>query len=201
MKKVVLLTLTSVFISSFYGQTETNLTNTEKLKFGFSAGGNYSHLIAKGSSKDLNKDISNKAGLRLGLLMDYNISDKLFISPKAELSFNNSQLHFYSIDSKNLSFSLMPVSLEFMTHIALRIGKPYIYFGPNIRIPISFQESSETTIKTVTNFGVDLGLGIEKMTKFFTFAPELRYSFGLSKIHQYMDHLYFNNISLILNFK
>ena len=95
----------------------------------------------------------------------------------------------------------MPVSLEFMTHIALRIGKPYIYFGPNIRIPISFQESSETTIKTVPNFGVDLGLGIEKMTKFFTFAPEIRYSFGLSKIHQYMDQLYFNNISLILNFK
>lgn len=201
MKKVALLSIALLIISYCHSQTNGEKHSANKLKFGFCFGGNYSLLTARGSFKYLNENIINKTGLRLGLLMDYNFSNKTFISPKAELSFNNPQLVFPSIDNNSSSFLVMPASIEFMTHFAYRLGKPYFYFGPSIRIPISYQENYETTIKTKTNLGIDLGIGVEKLTTFFTFAPELRYSFGISKINQSPPELYYNSFSLLLNFK
>lgn len=201
MKKVVFLSIVFLIGTNAFANKNNEIESESKYKFGFCIGGNFSQLNPRASYKYLNENISNKSGFRMGVLMDYIISKKIYISPRAELSFNNAQLIFPSPDNKNTTFSIMPANLEFMTHFTFKIGNPYFYFGPNIRIPVSYQENYETILKTKTNFGIDMGVGFEKLTNSFIFSPELRYSFGLSKVNQSPPELYFNNFTLLLNFK
>ena len=84
-----------------------------------------------------------------------------------------------------------------MVHFAYEIGngntKPYIFVGPSLKTPFTSK----------ANFAFDFGIGLENVTEFFVFAPELRYSYGLIDINQNsaIENLYFNSIALILNFR
>ena len=67
-----------------------------------------------------NVSFSNDLGFRLGVLADYAVSKNFSISPKAELSLNNSTINLTQDDGSVSEFDVMPISLEFMTHFIIK---------------------------------------------------------------------------------
>ena len=205
MKNAVLLTSMLLCSIIVFSQTE-NSKDDSKFRFGFNLGTNYSNLQSKETLPN-NAEISNGIGFSLGVFMDYTISKNFLFSPKSELSFYNSSVEFVNSDNSNYTYEIFPISLNFMTHFVYRFGNskvvPYFFAGPNLKIPISKKPESSSEFYTNSDFAIDFGIGLENRTKYFIFAPELKYSFGLLNINQNptLQTLNFHNISLILNFK
>ena len=204
MKKVVFIV--GLLISSFavFSQSDSN-TIEKRLKYGFNLGINQSNVLDNGKLPS-NASLSNNLGFRLGILADYKISKFLSVSPKAEVSFNNSEVNFINIDGSKTEYEIMPISLDFMTHFIFKRNNeklsPYFFFGPNVKIPISEKNDNSMTYSTKSDFAIDFGIGVDKPFTNFHFSPELRYSFGLLNINQNpsIQSLYFHNISLVFNF-
>ena len=204
MKKVVFVV--GLLISSFavFSQSDSN-TIEKRLKYGFNLGMNQSNVLDNRKLPS-NASLSNNLGFRLGILADYKISKFLSVSPKAEVSFNNSEVNFTNFDGSQTEYEIMPISLDFMTHFIFKRNNeklsPYFFFGPNVKIPISEKNNNSTPYSTKSDFAIDFGIGVDKPFTHFHFSPELRYSFGLLNINQNpsIQSLYFHNISLVFNF-
>jgi len=118
MKKVIFVT--GLFISSLtvFSQSEGSV-NEKRMKCGFSLGINHSNLLDN-EMLSSNASLSNNLGFRLGILSDYKISKFLSISPKAEMSFNNSEVNFNNIDGSQTEYEIMPISLDLMAHFIFK---------------------------------------------------------------------------------
>jgi len=205
MKNAVLLTSMLLWSVIVFSQSESD-KDDHKFRFGFNLGANYSNLQSKETLPN-NAKISNDVGFSLGIFMDYSISENFIISPKSELSFYNSSVEFINSDNSNSTYEIFPISMNFMTHFVYKIGNskvvPYFFSGPNLKIPIYKKLDSTSEFYTNPDFAIDFGIGLENRTKYFIFAPELKYSFGLLNVNKNptLQTLNFHNISLILNFK
>jgi outer membrane protein W len=204
MKKVIFVAGLLMSSLTVFSQSESGV-NEKRMKYGFNLGINYSNLLDN-EMLPSNASLSNNLGFRLGILADYKISKFLSVSPKAEVSFNNSEVNFTNIDGSQTEYEIMPISLDFMTHFIFKRNNeklsPYFFFGPNVKIPISEKNDNSTTYSTKSDFAIDFGIGVDKPFTHFHFSPELRYSFGLLNINQNpsIQSLYFHNISLVFNF-
>jgi len=204
MSKVVfvLAVLTSSLTS--FSQDEGSF-GEKRVKYGFNLGVNYSNLLHKEALPE-NASLSNDFGFRLGILADYRLSEIVSISPKAELSFNNSSVHFAHTDGTSSEYRVMPVSLDLMTHFVFKANReklsPYFLFGPNVKIPISKRSDNSAEFSTNSDLAIDCGIGIDRAGTSFNFSPELRYSFGLLNVNQQpsVQSLRFHMISLVFNF-
>jgi len=205
MKNAVLLTSMLLCSIIVFSQTE-NTKNEAKYRFGFNLGANYSNLQSK-ETLPSNVKISNGIGFSLGVFMYYSISENFIFSPKSELSFYNSSVEFVNSDNSNYTYEIFPISFNLMTHFAYKIGTgkaiPYFFTGPNFKIPISKRPDSSSDFYTNSDFAIDFGIRLENKTKYFIFAPELKYSIGLLNVNQNptLQALNFHNVSLVLNFK
>lgn len=205
MKNVVLMILICTCSLSSFSQTENN-EKANKYRFGFNLGANYSMLQSKADMAD-NSEIINGFGFKMGLFMDYSISENFLFSPKTELAFNNSKVETINNDQTVSTYKVFPTTLEIMTHFAYKIGKgkniPYLLAGPNLRIPLSSKAKSNMEFKNSPDIAIDFGIGLEHVFKYFVFAPEIRYSLGLLDINENpsIENLYYHNISLSINFK
>ena len=204
MKKVIFVTVLFFTSLNLFAQSEHS-AKEKRMSYGFNLGVNYSNLQNKEMPTN-NASLSNNLGLRLGILADYKVSNSLSISPKAEMSFNNSNVNFNNIDGSQSSYEVLPISLDFMAHVIFKKNgeklNPYFFFGPNVKIPISKKNDNTTTYSTSSDFAIDFGIGIDKPFTHFKFSPELRYSFGLMNVNQHplIQSLNFHNISLVFNF-
>lgn len=206
MKNVVLLIV--LLSTSIIGFSQPIVADCggPRYRFGFNLGLSYSNLISPESLPD-NASISNGFGYRLGVLMDYKLSDKFLLSPKAEFSLNNSAVKFSNEDGTTSYFDVFPMSLDIMLHAVYRIGdgkvKPYILLGPDFKIPFAKKNSSAAAYDLKPDFAIDIGFGLENNLSFFTLSPELRYSIGLLDVNSNpeLKSLYFHNICLVFNFK
>ena len=204
MKKVIFVT--GLFISSLtvFSQSE-NSVNEKRMKYGFNLGINHSNLLDN-EMLSSNASLSNNLGFRLGILSDYKISKFLSISPKAEMSFNNSEVNFNNLDGSQTEYEIMPISLDLMAHFIFKKNNeklsPYFFFGPNVKIPVSKKNDNTTAYSTNYDFAIDFGIGLDNSFPHFNFSPELRYSFGLLNVNQNpsLQSLNFHNISLVFNF-
>jgi len=118
LKKVIFVT--GLFISSLtvFSQSESSV-NEKRMKYGFNLGINHSNLLDN-EMLSSNASLSNNLGFRLGILSDYKISKFLSISPKAEMSFNNSEVNFNNIDGSQTEYEIMPISLDLMAHFIFK---------------------------------------------------------------------------------
>ena len=203
--KNVVFAIVLLFCSSTVFSQSSDSDNEKRLKYGFNLGLNYSNLLDDDKLPE-NASLTNNFGFRLGILADYSVSELFHISPKAELSFNNSKVSFTRIDGSETDYKVMPVSLEFMTHFLFKDKKdklsPYFYVGPNVKIPLSIEDDNTTEFATGHDFAIDFAIGVDKSLAHFNFAPELRYSLGLLDVNQHpgIQTLNFHNISLVFNF-
>jgi len=179
------------------------LPENKKLMFGFNIGANYSNVLAPGNPSARS---NNGGGFSLGLVMSESISEQLFLSPKAELSFNDCNIVYSNAANAESIYPIYPVSINIMMHIAYRLKKSkrsaYLLIGPNARVPLV--ENRVTNVYgNNPDLAIDLGFGFEKLLKYFCLAPEFRYSIGLLNVNKDpgLDHVYFHNITFVLNFK
>lgn len=206
MKKVVLSVVILFLSIHLFSQTKQKPADP-KFRFGLSFGPNYSHLYSQ-EALPTNADIENGIGFKLGVLMEYSLSKYLSISPKLELSYNNSKLVFLAPDNSKFSYTINPVDLDFMTHLIYKTGKgkQNVYFlaGPNLKFPLAKKSSSYKDFNTKTDLAFDFGIGLENKYRYFRFAPELRFSIGCLNISDdttILSNLKMNTISLVFNFK
>lgn len=177
-----------------------------KFNFGFNVGANYSFLRPK-EPMTSNSQIYNGIGAKVGLLMDYSISNKLIFAPKTELAINKSEIQTYYNPNASYTYKIFPISLEIMAHFVYKIDimrtTHYILAGPNIRLPLKFSAKTSTDFTTKPDLAIDFGIGMEDGLKNFIFSPEIRFSFGLFNVNNnpLFQTLYYHNISLVLNFK
>ena len=188
-----------------FAQSESKNTDS-KFQFGFNVGANYSLLHSKEALQD-GLEIYNGIGAKVGVFMDYSLSNRLLISPKTELAFNKSRVELTNLNNLISTYKVFPITLDVMAHFVYKLGNgktiPYILAGPNFRLPLQKKSISSSDFNNNADFAVDFGIGIEKRINNFIFAPEMRYSLGLLNVNEHpgLPLLYYHNISLVLNFK
>jgi hypothetical protein len=180
----------------------------KRAKYGFNFGLNYSNLSIE-DVPNITPMQENKPGFRLGILMDYRVTDHFHFSPKAELSFNNSSL-VTPINNDGtffLSTPIFPVSLELMTHAVILAGKgslkPYLLIGPNYKVNVKDRTASTALFSNRNDLAADIGIGFEKQFTHFTIAPEIRYSKGLFDVNlnPALKSVRYNNFVFAINIK
>jgi len=191
--KRVIFTFISFCCSLFAFSQSDNINPENRLKFGFSVIANSSHVY-EGNPLSTSTAVYSTNGIALGIIADYRIAKHFSFSPKAELSYNRSEL---------FEVAVMPVSLEFMGHAVFDLKykqfNPYLLIGPNVKIPVF----NENRLATHSDIAIDFGIGLNKVFSNFNFAPELRYSYGLLNISEVSDFpdVRLHKISLAFNFK
>lgn len=179
----------------------------KKLRFGFSLGTHYSHLqVQKRPGIDTRIRTINATGLRLGVLMDWRLNRNWSLAPKAELAFNKNRISVLQSDSGRISSYIYPVVLELAAHLQYKIkeikaGKLQVLLGPNWKLPLWDPAKGLQTARP--DVAIDIGIGAELPTEYFTLAPELRYSWGLMSLYDdwAVRGLYLHSITLVLGFK
>lgn len=202
MKTLIFNILLIAFSANSFAQNEKPASE-KKLHFGFNFGVNYSNVLKDWDYVN-GYSIENGPGVQLGLIANYSALKFLSISPKAELSFNQNSIRFTNTDIEN--FEVLPVSLQFMTHFQFKLNrfswKPYFFAGPNLKIPMNNSTDLSNVFPSRNDLAIDFGIGLDKHMSFFTFAPELRYSYGLLNIsnHPATGPMHFHSMALVLNF-
>lgn len=205
MRTIVWIVLPFLFAGSVYGQ-EPEAPTEKRFKMGFGAGLNYS--MANYSAESLSGSAANGLGVRVGVLGEYRLAPMWYVSPRAELSFHNTEIGFGSPEDGGGKYEVMPVSTDIATYVIFKSrpehsSRPYALLGPSIQIPLPDRNAPSDFFATGPNLSLDLGIGCDVSTKHFDFAPELRYSFGLLDVNQNpaFQSVYFHNISFVINFK
>jgi hypothetical protein len=205
MKKHILSVVLAFFAFAVFSQTE-NQKIDGKFRFGFNLATNYS-LLRSEESLTSNSKIYGGIGARLGVFMEYSISEHFIFSPKTEFAFNKSGIETTNSDQSKSKYRIFPYSIDFMTHFLYKFGDkktaPYLLLGPNFRLPLDHNARSSSAFKNNPDLAIDFGIGLENKFKQFIFAPELRYSLGLLNINNNptFQTLKYHNVSLVLNFK
>jgi hypothetical protein len=180
----------------------------KRANYGFNFGLNYSNLRIE-DVPNITPIQENKPGFRLGIVMDYRVTEHFHFSPKAELAFNNSSL-VTPINNDGtffLSTPIFPVSLELMTHAVFMAGKgsfrPYVLIGPNYKANVKDRTQSTALFSHRNDLAADIGIGFEKRFTHFTIAPEIRYSKGLFDVNlnPALKSVHYNNFVFAVNFK
>jgi len=204
MKKVILsISLFLVSINSI-AQEEPKV---KKLNYGFNLGLSKTNLQFKGS--DPNISYINAMGYDLGIIMDYQFSKFVSISPQVEMNFSRTEIRQTNplFLTENV-YQIMPTNIAIKTHFQINTtldkSSPYFIFGPSLRIDLRKKsELPTTTYTTQPNIAIDLGFGLNNQTKHFNFAPEFIYSFGLTplSVSPSMRSIYYHRLGIVFNFK
>ena len=196
MKKVALAVILSMVMAPSFAQIGKN--KKEKFAtFGLNAGINRSKL-AFSSTQSVGDFITNGSGYRMGVISNFQFTQRFSVAPKAELSFNSSVL---SSGGEQL---VSPTNLELLGHLKFKLRKgslsPYVIVGPNFRIPLQ-GVNRDNLIPTKENVALDIGVGLDVPIFKYRISPELRYSFGLMNINRNstVSDMKYHNVSLVLN--
>jgi hypothetical protein len=201
MKKIVLNATMMLLVAKSFCQTQDS---TSKIKWGFNLGFNYSNLQIRNIDPTI--QYSNSVGFRLGIIMDWKLTNRLSFSPKTEMSFSDSKIILSQNPDDKKFYQVYPALLDFASHLTYKLFNrtttPYILFGPTYKVPIT----GDKNIQYATNrsdIALDFGIGLDKKLRKINIAPELRYSLGLNNLSciNGVGRLYFHTVTLILNFK
>ena len=179
----------------------------KKFQAGFSLSPNYSFLQAKGSKpKELN--LLPGIGMGLGLNAEYHFQEKISLSTRIGLSFNNVYLDYQNSQGELLtSTRVYNQTLDFSLlghyYLGAKNNKPFLLFGPSVITPLNKSNNEPIVVFNRTTVAIDLGIGFDMPLKSFHFAPEIRYSYGLNNINSspQLNQLYYHRLTLALNFK
>ncbi len=182
MLRISLFISALILSSAFFTQSEDfDTTKRYRPLFGFNIGANLSALYNSDATDEL--QIENAPGFRLGVLAEFPISEKWSIIPRGELSFN-----YARVTEDNVTYKVDPNNLDFMTHFKYRFkgyegkARPYMLFGPNIRVPLKSEVGE--AYETKTSLAADFAFGVQIDASHFFISPELRFSGGLTDIRK-----------------
>ena len=156
------------------------IVNAQHMNIGLKAGLNlYDIQSDDNSSNDM------KAGIHLGLLGHFHLSETLAFQPEVVLSGQGAKYTAGVLDSKlKLDYINVPLLLQYMFDNGFRIQA-----GPHIGFLVAANSENENNddIDVKSNFkSLDFGLGIgaSYVHPPSGFGVDLRYNFGLSNINE-----------------
>jgi hypothetical protein len=202
MRSIVFYAAMLLLISNYFCQQKDSIP---KIIFGFNIGMNYANTQVKNYTVG-HLETVNTPGFEIGTLMDWRIKNRLSLVTRSELSFNGSQISLSKDPDEQPVYQVYPVLIDFATQLNYRFthtkNAPYILVGPSYKVPLTGDKNIRYA--TMRNcLSLDFGFGFDKKLKYFNIAPELRYSMGLTDLsnNQMLGNIYFNTISLVVNFK
>ena len=218
MKKSVLLHICFIcFICNIYGQRELPQNNPnydmQSYHFGFILGYSQQKLNIRysefmNSSGDYQQILSDyEPGFNVGIIMDLKIKDNYNIRVTPSFNFTDQKIYYNSVNysvsqpqNSGLSNFELPIYLKYRSD-RINNGRLYVLFGPKLSIDMSSFEKlsdNENLEFKASNYSLDIGFGVDIYFKYFKFAPEIKYSYGIINMldKQYNEYdKYLNSLS------
>ena len=209
-KSVVLLISLICFICNTYGQRELPQNNPnydmQSYHFGFILGYSqqklnirYSEFMNSSSSNYLQILSDYEPGFNVGIIMDLKIKDNYNLRVTPSFNFTDQKIYYnngnYSVSqpqNSGLSNFELPIYLKYRSD-RINNGRLYVLLGPKLSIDMSsFEKLSENENLEfkAQNYSIDVGFGVDIYFKYFKFAPEIKYSYGMTNIleNQYNEY-------------
>ena len=109
MRKIVLAS--AFLIIGFCSFSQEKIKEDKKLRYGFNFGINISNLLYDEILPN-SLSVSNDVGFSLGILANYKFNEIISVSPKTEISFNNSNIVYTNAFGDEIEYDFMPVNLK-----------------------------------------------------------------------------------------
>jgi hypothetical protein len=216
-KQVILFAIILFFSVSVLAQKQRYRPNHDDLPyyFGLTLGYNSSYLHQNKSPLFLQSDSvlsvepGASGGIVMGLLATVKMTNRFELRANPQLIIGGSKFMAYtlgptkpgeaSFQKQTLPATLisLPVHFKFNSD---RIGnfRTYLLGGIKLDTDLSSNSSarlSEDLLKLKRNdFGFETGIGFNFYLPFVTVSPEIKFSYGLSNIHQYDPNLKYSNV-------
>jgi len=202
MKKVIIVL--SLLCHNLYGYCQSEeIVKEKKTLAGFNIGG--FHTLVRPAQEPLpdNFKINNGEGFLLGVFLQQKITNRVWFSPKSELSFSNNSISYMQEPGLSVTNSIYSTNLAFMAHIIISSNlklKPFVSLGPSIRVPLT--KDDEFNLNSKNDIGFDISFGLNKAFSNFNILPELRLSTGFNNLIESdnLPKVRYNSVSLIINF-
>jgi hypothetical protein len=204
MKKIIFFAVIAFCAVVIFAQSENKETNN-RLRLGFGLGVNYSFLQSK-YPLPTNAEYFDGVGMKIGVLCDYSITERVSYSAKTEVAFNECGVKMINLANEFSEYRVFPVSIEVGNYILYRFGSkklhPYLIAGPTFRYPLHTQPLTSTDFSNKFDVAFDFGIGLSNTLNDFVFAPEIKFSLGLFNVnkHPAFQTLKYNSVSLVLHF-
>jgi hypothetical protein len=149
--------------------------------------------------KDSLNSVNSKgsSGFSLGFLLKINLSQYLSFRPKAQLSFEETNLIYNKKVNGTEKIKIEQLFLDLPLHFTIQSCKgknmPYALLGPTIRFALGSDDPEDKLHLKKFDVSTDLGIGIELKQKQFVIAPEFIFSKGLMNMKGSINNLY-NNV-------
>lgn len=183
--------------------------------FGLTLNYNSSSLYTTKSNYFLNNDsiltatAGSTGGIALGLLATARLNDRFQFRINPQLIIGGSRYFNYTLGSHLTTESInqqrilpttivsFPFQIKFNSD---RIGNFRTYLVSGVKYDIdlaanSSQRNADDMIKLKSgDFGVEGGIGFNFFLPFVTISPEIKFSYGITNIHQYDPALKYSNV-------
>ena len=135
--------------------------------------------------------------------MDFKIKNNYNIRVTPSFNFTDQKIYYntvnYSVSqpqNSGLSNFELPIYLKYRSD-RINNGRLYVLLGPKLSIDMSSFEKlsdNENLEFKSQNYSLDIGFGIDIYFKYFKFAPEIKYSYGIINIMERQHNEYDNYI-------
>ena len=215
MKKSILLHACLIcLIFNSYGQRELPQNNPnydmQTYHFGFILGYSQQKLNIRYSEfmnnyNDYLQILSDyEPGFNVGIIMDFKIKNNFNIRVTPSFNFTDQKIYYNSVNysvsqpqNSGLSNFELPIYLKYRSD-RVNNGRLYVLLGPKLSIDMSSFEKlsdNENLEFKSQNYSLDIGFGIDIYFKYFKFAPEIKYSYGITNILEKQHNEYDNYLN------
>ncbi len=213
-KSIILHACLICLIFNSYGQRELPQNNPnydmQTYHFGFILGYSQQKLNIKYSEfmnnyNDYLQILSDyEPGFNVGIIMDFKIKNNFNIRVTPSFNFTDQKIYYnrvnYSVSqpqNSGLSNFELPIYLKYRSD-RVNNGRLYVLLGPKLSIDMSSFEKlsdNENLEFKSQNYSLDIGFGIDIYFKYFKFAPEIKYSYGITNILEKQHNEYDNYLN------
>ena len=213
-KSIILHACLICLIFNSYGQRELPQNNPnydmQTYHFGFILGYSQQKLNIRYSefmnnSSDYSQILSDyEPGFNVGIIMDFKIKNNYNIRVTPSFNFTDQKIYYntvnYSVSqpqNSGLSNFELPIYLKYRSD-RINNGRLYVLLGPKLSIDMSSFEKlsdNENLEFKSQNYSLDIGFGIDIYFKYFKFAPEIKYSYGITNILEKQHNEYDNYLN------
>ena len=213
-KSIILHACLICLIFNSYGQRELPQNNPnydmQTYHFGFILGYSQQKLNIRYSEfmnnyNDYLQILSDyEPGFNVGIIMDFKIKNNFNIRVTPSFNFTDQKIYYNSVNysvsqpqNSGLSNFELPIYLKCRSD-RVNNGRLYILLGPKLSIDMSSFEKlsdNENLEFKSQNYSLDIGFGIDIYFKYFKFAPEIKYSYGITNILEKQHNEYDNYLN------
>ena len=213
-KSIILHACLICLIFNSYGQRELPQNNPnydmQTYHFGFILGYSQQKLNIRYSEfmnnyNDYLQILSDyEPGFNVGIIMDFKIKNNFNIRVTPSFNFTDQKIYYNRVNfsvsqpqNSGLSNFELPIYLKYRSD-RVNNGRLYVLLGPKLSIDMSSFEKlsdNENLEFKSQNYSLDIGFGVDIYFKYFKFAPEIKYSYGITNILEKQHNEYDNYLN------